>query len=118
MKEILEAIKDWILFKLEPKVCEHCLLLEDELKYERNEKEYLQRVLFTNARLVTPETTEDTTESDYKPLRPKHVPWSVRRKEKEHQLKIARSKEKVEVNPKLEDAEALFEQELKANASS
>lgn len=111
MKDILEAIKDYILLLLQPKECPRCLALEEQLDYERRHSEYLQGILFRNARLVKEDEPTDTEE--LQSIRPRRIPWHLRRREVE--LKHRRPKEdKVEVTPKLTEAEQLFEKELKS----
>jgi hypothetical protein len=108
---MIEAIKEWFISLFESKVCLVCEELREQLEYERSQVKYLQTILFTNARITVPEVQEESTSVDFKLLRPRRQSWSAKRKEVEKQ-------HRVESSPKLDNAEKLFEESLKKNASN
>lgn len=81
MKDILRAIKYWILRKLDPNErvdCENCEYLKMQVSIEKQEKQQLLDQLFHKNEEVNKQ------EIEYKPIHTtKHVPWRVKQRELE-----------------------------------
>lgn len=118
MKEILEALKEWILYKLriEDGYCVRCEAYEQWLDKEIEEKEDLKRVLFRNARLIQEEKAEES-DPNLQPIR-RHTPLRIRLKQKERESRNKLKQERVEVAQELTDPEQIFQQELDKNKVS
>jgi hypothetical protein len=91
MREILDAIKYWILYKLdiaETSINENrdeILYLREELKIAREEISRLTNLMYNAA--VKPEIA-DIKEEEPEPIRGQYVPWHVRRAKLEREDKL------------------------------
>lgn len=112
MREILEAIKLWIISKFEIKeyACEKCEAYEQWLDKEIEEKEQLRTMLYTKLGLIREEITTSNTEG-LNPVR-RHVPLRVQLARAESKSREKLKQEVVE-KPNLSEAEHTFEQSLK-----
>ena len=108
-KALVEVILNW----LEKPKCTRCELLEEELHYERMQKEKLQSIIFVNARLTSEETVE--VEPEFKSVA-RRVSLRDAIKRKQNKVTQERQQEKVEIaTDKIKtEAEKIFEESLKS----
>jgi hypothetical protein len=88
--------------------CPVCDELREQLYYERQRSAHLEAVLFVNHRIAEPNQQEQT-QPVFESVRPRRLPWSMRRRE------VEKKHRRPEVKPetKLTEGEKLFEESLK-----
>jgi hypothetical protein len=132
MRDVIQAIKYWILYKLEIPAPEinH---LDNEVQYLRNEltiaREEVSRLtnLMYSAAMVDKNSngTNELEDENPEPIRGKYIPWPIRRAhleklDRQRAAELAREAQanKVKINtPKIEEAIQTLEEELGVNSN-